>query len=139
MTDKYGNDLIIFDGDIVVSAKGDLLTAADYENTVGTKFNGYYNIIFSIFNRLNTVIGELPLHPEYGSSLPLAVSKPNNSASIESVRKAFEDLLLSDSRIQAVDLIKVQQTDNKISVTANVLLTGKAESSVFVFPNFYIQ
>lgn len=139
MIDKYGNDVIIFDGDIVVSPKGDLLTASDYENTVGSKFKGYYNIIFSVFNRLSTVIGELPLHPQYGSNLPLVVSSPNNSAALESVKKAFEDLLVSDSRIQKVNLVSVEQVGNKLSVTANVLLTGKAESSVFVFPNFYIQ
>lgn len=139
MTDKYGNDVIIFDGDLVISPKGDLLTATDYENTVGSKFKGYYNIIFSVFNRLNTIIGELPIHPEYGSNLPLAVSSPNNSATLESIRKSFEDLLISDSRIQEVNLVTAKQIDNKISITANVLLTGKAESSVFVFPNFYIQ
>lgn len=136
---KYGNDVIIFDGDLTVSAKGDLLTATDYENTVGAKFDGYYNIIFSVFNRLNTVIGELPIHPDYGSNLPLIVSSPNNGAAVDSIRRAFEDLLLSDSRIESVDLIDVKQVDNKIAVTANVLLTGRAESSVFVFPNFFIQ
>jgi phage baseplate assembly protein W len=139
MSNKYGNDVIIFDGDLAVSAKGDLLTATDYENTVGSLFEGYYNIIFSVFNRLNTVIGELPLHPDYGSNLPIIVSSPNNSAAIESVRKAFEDLLNSDSRIQSVDLVNINQSGDKISVTANLLLTGRAESSVFVFPNFYIQ
>jgi phage baseplate assembly protein W len=139
MSNKYGNDVIIFDGDLAVSAKGDLLTATDYENTVGSLFEGYYNIIFSVFNRLNTVIGELPLHPDYGSNLPIIVSSPNNSAAIESVRKAFEDLLNSDSRVESVDLVNINQSGDKISVTANLLLTGRAESSVFVFPNFYIQ
>lgn len=139
MINKYGNDIIIFDGDFAVSAKGDISTASDYENTVGSLFEGYYNIIFSVFNRLNTVIGEIPLHPEYGSNLPVVVSKPNNASSIESIRKAFEDLLNSDSRIESVDLIDIKQSGNKISVTANLLLTGRAESSVFVFPNFFIE
>jgi phage baseplate assembly protein W len=139
MNNKYGNDIIIFDGDLSISSKGDLLTASDYESTVNSPFEGYYNIIFSIFNRLNTVIGELPLHPEYGSNLPIIISSPNNGAAIESIRKSFEDLLNGDPRIDSVDLVNINQSGDKISVTANILLTGRAESSVFVFPNFYIQ
>jgi len=139
MSNKYGNDLIIFDGDIAISPRGDLSTSNDYEKNNITPFPGYYNMIFSIFNRLSTVKGEMPIHPEYGSKIPLLVSTPNNPDAVELIREAFFELLEDDSRIEKINSIDIQQVDNKVSVNANVFLTGRSESATFVFPNFYIE
>lgn len=139
MSNKYGNDILIFDGDFVSSAKGDLSTAIDYEKSNVFRFEGYYNMIFSIFNRLNTIRGEMPLHPEYGSSLPLLISKVNNISNNQSIIDAFNELLLDDPRIEEVESISIENIGNKVSVAATIKLTGKSESSVFVFPNFYIE
>ena len=63
----FGNDFILKDGDLVFSPNSDLFTTRDYErnNSSTSKFDGYYNIIFSVYNRLNTVLGEIPFHPDY--------------------------------------------------------------------------
>jgi phage baseplate assembly protein W len=139
MSNKYGNDLILFDGDIAISPRGDLSTTSDYENSNQTPFPGYYNMVFSIFNRLSTVRGEMFIHPDYGSKIPLIISTPNNPDAANLIREAFIELLEDDSRIEQVNDIDVQQIDNKISVSANVFLTGRSESATFVFPNFYIE
>lgn len=139
MNNKYGNDLILFDGDINISPRGDLSTSNDYEKSNTPPFAGYYNMIFSIFNRLSTVKGEMPIHPEYGSKIPLIVSTPNNPDAVDLIREAFTELLEDDSRIEEVNSINIEQIDNKISVNANVFLTGRSESATFVFPNFYIE
>jgi phage baseplate assembly protein W len=139
MSNKYGNDLILFDGDIAISPRGDLSTSNDYEKNNLTPFPGYYNMIFSIFNRLGTVRGELFIHPDYGSKIPLIISTPNNPNAAELIREAFTELLEEDSRVEQVNNIDIQQVGNKVSVNANVFLTGRSESATFVFPNFYIE
>lgn len=136
---KYGTDVILFDNDLTISSRGDLMTSLDYEKTVNQPFDGYYSMIFSIFNRLNTVRGELILHEEYGSELPILISQPNNDVTLDVVRRVFEDIINEDPRVEQVDLIDVKQKDNKISVTAHLKLNGKAENTVFIFPNFYIE
>lgn len=139
MSNKYGNDLMVFDGDLVISARSDLASSTDYEKGQDAPFEGYYNIIFSVFNRLNTVKGELPIHQDYGSNLPILVSSPNSPITAQAIRNEFQTVLLDDPRIAQVNLINIEQIDNKIGVTAEVVLTGKSDSSIFIFPNFYIE
>lgn len=139
MSKKYGNDLIIFDGDLIVSARGDLASTNDYEKTQTVPFAGYYNIIFSALNRVGTVIGELPIHPEYGTQIPLLVSTPNKYDLPERIREELSTALLQDPRISEVITTDIIVDGSKISATAEVVLIGKTESSVFVFPNFYIE
>jgi phage baseplate assembly protein W len=136
---KYGTDIILFDSDLTISSRGDLMTSLDYEKTANPPFEGYYAMIFAIFNRLNTVRGELVLHEEYGSELPILVSQPNNEVTLGVVRTIFEEIINEDPRVEEVDLIEVSQKDNRISVTAHLKLNGKAENTVFIFPNFYIE
>lgn len=137
----FGNDFILKDGDLVFSPNSDIFTTRDYErnNAATTKFDGYYNIIFSVYNRLNTVVGEIPFHPDYGTKLPLLVSKPNTKATADMVKQEFYKVLEQDPRISAIDSIKVEQYGNQMNVKAELVLIGKSESSVFIFPNFFIE
>lgn len=139
MSNKYGNDLILFDGDLVVSSRGDLATTNDYEKSQTPLFEGYYNIIFSLFNRINTIVGELPLHPEYGTLVPLLVSTPANRDIQKKLEEELTQALLQDPRISDVIVTEVSVDGNKVSSRAEVILTGKANSSIFIFPNFYIE
>jgi phage baseplate assembly protein W len=139
MSNKYGNDLLLFNGDLVLSDNGDFLSSEDYEKVSNPRFPGYYNIIFSVFNRMNTIIGELPLHPQYGSYLPLLVSQPNNKNALDKVKESFTELLNEDPRVKEVYFVDLTQSGNKISVKVNLLLNGKSEGTTFIFPNFFIE
>lgn len=139
MSNKYGNDLILFNGDLAISARGDLASTNDYEKTQSVPFDGYYNIIFSVFNRINTVVGELPIHPDYGSKLPLLVSKPGKQEFIDNLKNEINNALLQDQRISEVITSEVSISGNFVSVKSEVVLTGRSDSSVFIFPNFYIE
>lgn len=141
MSEKYGNDVILWDSDFVFGPNSDLQTTSDYEtnNPATTLFPGYYNIVFSVFNRLSTVKGEIPFHPTYGSSLTLLISKPNNKSLERDIRDAFEDILQQDPRVAQVRSVIVEANGNEASVKAELVLTGKAESSIFIFPNFFID
>lgn len=139
MTYKYGNDLILFNGDLAISARGDLASTNDYEKTQSVPFDGYYNIIFSVFNRINTVVGELPIHPDYGSKLPLLVSKPGKQEFIDNLKNEINNALLQDQRISEVITSEISINGSFVSVKSEVVLTGRSDSSVFIFPNFYIE
>jgi phage baseplate assembly protein W len=136
---KYGNDIIIFNGDLVVSARGDLAGTNDYEKTQVVPFEGYYNVIFSTLNRIGTIIGELPIHPEYGTQIPLLVSTPGKPDILDKIREELAESLLQDPRISEVITTDVTINGSKVSARAEVILIGKIESSVFIFPNFYIE
>jgi phage baseplate assembly protein W len=139
MSNKYGNDLILFDGDLSISAKGDLASTNDYEKTQAVPFAGYYNIIFSVFNRINTVTGELPIHPTYGSRIPAIVSTPAKQEFIELLRQELSEALLQDPRVSEVLTTNIIVDGSKVSAKSEVVLTGRSDSSVFIFPNFYIE
>jgi phage baseplate assembly protein W len=136
---KYGNDLLLFDGDLSISSRGDLFTTTDYEKSTTAPFEGYYNVIFAVFNRLGTVRGELLLHEDYGSELPLLVSTPNTPLLLKSIEDTFKEIINEDPRVESVDLVQASQSGNMVSVIAHLKLNGKAENTVFIFPNFYIE
>lgn len=139
MSKKYGNDLIIFNGDLIISARGDFADTNDYEKTQVAPFEGYYNVIFATLNRIGTIIGELPIHPEYGTEIPLLVSKPGKTDLVERIEEILSESLLQDPRISEVITTDAQIDGSKVSSRAEVVLIGKTESSVFIFPNFYIE
>jgi phage baseplate assembly protein W len=138
--DKYGNDLILKDGDFVFKSRGDFMTTDDYEQAQEfVPFKGHSNIIFSTFNRLTTVLGEIPFHPDYGSNLPLLVSKNNNQDLKSKILVEMYNVLEQDPRIEDIVDIEVNQNGRYFNMKAELLLTGKSDSSVFIFPNFFIN
>jgi phage baseplate assembly protein W len=137
---KYGNDILLKDGDFVFINRGDFMTTDDYEGNLDfVPFPGHSNIIFSTFNRLTTIYGEIPFHPDYGSNLPLMVSKNNNGDLKSKVTSELYEVLGQDQRIKDIISIDVEQNGRTFSVKAELLLTGKSDSSVFIFPNFFIN
>lgn len=136
---KYGNDILLFDGDFTVSSRGDIFTVNDYEKSTSAPFEGYYNVIFAVFNRLGTVRGELILHEDYGSDLPTLVSTPNTPILLRTIEDTFNEIINEDPRVESVDLVQATQSGNMVSVIAHLKLNGKAENTVFIFPNFYIE
>ena len=64
---NYGNDLLLKNGDFLFGANGDLFTIDDYEkkNQDSAKFKGYFNILFSLTDRLLTIKGDNVFHSSY--------------------------------------------------------------------------
>jgi phage baseplate assembly protein W len=137
---KYGNDILLKDGDFIFLSRGDLMTTDDYELKLDfVPFPGYSNIIFSTFNRLTTMLGEIPFHPDYGSNLPIMVSKNNSGNLKNKIVTEMYEVLSQDQRIKDIISVDVEQNGRVFSIKAELLLTGKSDSSVFIFPNFFIN
>ena len=139
--ETYGNDIILKDGDLIAGANGDLYTARDYEgkNTESTKFEGYYNILFSLTDALLTLEGDNVFHPTYGSKLYNLLSTPNSQNLKNAVKETVKESILKDSRVADVTFVQVEQKDSEISVKASVTLKGSSEVVDFIFPNFVIN
>jgi len=141
---RYGNDIILKDGDFVTTNNGDLFTCSDYEKTVTTeesqpKFEGYYNVLFSLTDRLLTLKGDNIFHEQYGSDLYNLLSRPNSNDLSQSLRNSISECLLKDDRVKEISSIVVEQKDNKVFISADIVLIGSDEISRFVFPSFIVS
>jgi hypothetical protein len=67
------------------------------------------------------------------------VSKNNNGDLKSKVTSELYEVLGQDQRIKDIISIDVEQNGRTFSVKAELLLTGKSDSSVFIFPNFFIN
>lgn len=137
----YGNDLILQDGDIIPTAKGEVYTAEDYEKVRGssTLFPGYYQMIFAIASALFTVRGDIAYHPEYGSDLPFVVGLNASKNLTKLIEDSVTSVALADPRIKSVESVIADYDGSTASVKANLVLSGRTTSSQFVFPNIVIE
>lgn len=141
MTNRFGNDILLSDGDIVVSPTGDLLTTEDYEklNPEDARFEGYFSILYSIVSKLLTQKGDNVFEPEYGSVLSDLLSTPNSPNLKTQIRTAIQQALQEDDRVLSVNYVNVDQRDRYVFVKAGVILIGEDSVSELVFPNFVIE
>lgn len=139
--ERFGVDILLSNGDFVAKSDGDILSTFDYErmNLDTSKFDGYYGMIVSLTNRLMTQKGDNVFHPEYGSNLPTILSNPNSPNLKSQIENEVSSTLLQDERISRVDKVVVEQIDNKINISVNVILEGSDKISQFIFPQFFIQ
>lgn len=137
----YGNDLILQDGDVIPTAKGEMYTAEDYEMVRGssTMFPGYYQMIFAIANSLFTVKGDISYHPEYGSELPFVVGQNASPNLTKLIQDSVTTAALADPRVKSVESVIVDYDGSTASVKANLVLSGRTSASQFVFPNIVVE
>ena len=110
---KLGTD-IFFNGDYVVSDAGDYLLVSGIENLKA-----------SIYRRLITRPGEYVFVPEYGVGIQDFVKKPKTLPVIDQLKARIQSNLLRDIRIQAVEDIEVQNTDNSLTIILKIQAEGR--------------
>lgn len=135
---RFGSDILVNNGDIVVSPTGDLFTTDDSDaiNSLSVKFPGYYNMLYSLLDRLNTVRGSNHFHPDYGSKLHELLSSPNDASFVDYVSREIEETILQDPRVSKVESVVITQSNDTISARVSATLIGSEQSVEFVFPNF---
>lgn len=111
---KLGTDLY-FEGDYNVTPAGDYLV-----------LKGLENLRAAIYRRLLTRPGEYVFVPEYGVGVQSFVKRRKTLANIDQLKTAIRDNLLRDRRIQAIEDIVVQDTDNQLILTLTVRAEGRA-------------
>jgi phage baseplate assembly protein W len=138
---NYGVDLVLKNGDFIITPGGDIEDTVDFENMNPdtTKFPGYWQMMFSVMDRIATIKGDNIFHPQYGSSVFNLLGTPNSSKLRETLKSEIEKTLADDPRIKAVKLVDVQQSGNTVSAKAVVTLSDSSKDFEMVFPNFVIE
>ena len=138
---RFGSDLVLKDGDLVVGNGGDLFTTNDYEaqNADTNKFPGYYSMIFALTDRLMTAKGDHVFDFDYGSNVVKVLSTPNSTALRRNIQTAVRETVAEDPRVESVSYVNVDQQDRIISVKVGVTLKGNNEVFELVFPNWVIE
>lgn len=81
---------------------------------------GIQNIVNALNRRLNTPLGYLPQHPNYGSSLNKWLGEPLTVDNALAIRGEVSRVLLSDPRVTTITAITLE-TDGEQSVSVNAI------------------
>lgn len=137
-TNRFGSDVVLNNGDVIPNNNGDLFVSQDYEdmNPDTNQFPGYYSMIFSLTDRLMTIRGDNVYHPEYGSTVPLMLSRSNSPDFKGKLQETVKQTCLEDARVQSVKYVNVEQNDRFVNVKAGVVLADSSQVFDLIFPNF---
>lgn len=95
--------------------------------------SGYPNLAFSLGRRLQTCLGTLIYHPNFGSRIPPEVGSIDDQSISGQLQAYTVSCLLSDPRVAKVTSVNVLvQQDTGFEITATVLPNGLGESEVTV-------
>jgi phage baseplate assembly protein W len=124
----YGVDIAIGPtGDLIVNSAGDIATVGNVQV-----------VAQALQLRLRTALGDLPLHPEYGTSLPTG-AKMDPIAVAAAVNGELAVTVKDDPRLRSATVTGVEWPASgdptALSLTVNVVLAGGEEFEVAGLPS----
>lgn len=116
-----GKDLSLIDDTSAIEGRGTTDEVISLESTGKTLsvVSGYENLVQALLVRLNTPIGTLLLHPEYGNNFSDVLGQKNTVSNINKLQVGIEQTLRKDSRVSNV---KVQSTEVEGEVVKIVVI-----------------
>lgn len=145
-TNPYGSDFILSDtGDLVLTGEGtqteqDIMTTLQFEKKTPVRFDGYITLVEALYCMLMTVKGDFPFEEDFGSNLPLYISK-NIDQKFDEIQTSLEEELFKDDRIKdvnSIDIVKYPKS-NQVIVKISVTGVNENEPSAFTFPFYLIN
>ena len=97
------------------------------------------NLSQAVISRVKTLRGELELHPDYGSRLPLLVGQVPNDFTLQLARQHVREALLQEPRIKSIDSIKVSYVNVlKDTMQVDIMVTpiDSEQTLNIIFPYF---
>ena len=95
--ETLGKDIQMIDNDIIISANNDF-SVIKFKN----------NLSQAIKNRLQTILNEMELHPEYGSKLSLLLGKPRDEILKSEIASEIRFTLMQEPRIQEILNVNIE-------------------------------
>lgn len=96
------------------------------------------NLTQAIYNRLQSHLGELTLHPNYGTELHTIVGRGNTTLVLNQVRQFVRKTLLQEPRIDLIETIYAEFTpgsnNTMIDVNITVKPIGSTETLNLIYP-----
>ncbi len=123
MNRNLGIDVKLQEQRLIPSQNGDLQWVGDLAN-----------LEQSLRNRIRTAIGNLPFHPEYGSEIPLMLSRPNTAVLLGRIYTALGSVFMAEPRVKKVTHLSViRKSSNTIEISATILpITETVERNILL-------
>lgn len=93
---------------------------------------GYDNIVQSTLMRLNTPIGSLPLHPEYGSHVYEFLGNLNSSIELEVLKSWIEKAIKGDSRISDATVTSYYSEADKVKFNIRIVPISEEDQQTII-------
>ena len=114
-----GEDLVLeADGDIAIEIGGDLASVS-----------GANNIRYAVATRITTELGDLIVHPDYGTEFQDLIGSPNIANRVNLMEIAVLRALSLEDRIKDVVIndLTVDKTSVYLDISYSIALTGTAD------------
>lgn len=114
--------------DIILNAKDDFVTVL-----------GDSNVQQALQQKLVTQLGELTLHPNYGSELFSLIGQGGSETLLTRAKTTTREALLQDPRINRISNLRVRFTDatrQQIKIEVKVILLGETTPINLVYDLF---
>lgn len=108
-----GRDLALSDGQLAVTANGDLALLA-----------GSDNLIQALSLRIRTLLGELVYHPRYGCNVALALGLPSGPFAGLMASTWVSEALRAEPRVFQIHYVKAEVTGDIIRIAATFTVVG---------------
>ena len=124
-----GKDLSLIDDTSAIESRGttdEIITLESSGKTLST-VSGYDNLVQALLVRLNTPIGTLLLHPEYGNNFSDILGQSNTLSNINKLKVGIEQTLRKDSRVSDVKIISTDIEDGTVKINVSITPIGLDE------------
>ena len=121
-----GKDLSLMGDTSAIETRGstDELVSLSSDGKKIAKVVGYDNLVQALLMRLNTPLGSLILHPDYGSNFYSLLGENNTTSNVNKIMVGVEQTIRKDSRVSNVTVEAVRVDPTQISIKATITPVG---------------
>lgn len=124
-----GKDLSLIDDTSAIESRGttdEIISLESSGKTLST-VTGYDNLVQALLVRLNTPIGTLLLHPDYGNNFSDILGQSNTLSNVNKLQVGIEQTLRKDSRVSDVKIISTDVDDGIVKINVSITPIGLDE------------
>ncbi len=124
-----GKDLSLIDDTSAIESRGttdEIISLESSGKTLST-VTGYDNLVQALLVRLNTPIGTLLLHPDYGNNFSDILGQSNTLSNVNKLQVGIEQTLRKDSRVSDVKIISTDIDDGIVKINVSITPIGLDE------------
>lgn len=124
-----GKDLSLIDDTSAIESRGttDEIISLESSGKDLSIVTGYDNLVQALLVRLNTPVGSLLLHPEYGNNFSDILGQSNTLSNINKLKVGIEQTLRKDSRVSDVKISSTELDGDILKINVTITPIGLDE------------
>lgn len=124
-----GKDLSLIDDTSAIKSRGttDEIISLESSGKDLSIVTGYDNLVQALLVRLNTPVGSLLLHPEYGNNFSDILGQSNTLSNINKLKVGIEQTLRKDSRVADVKISSTELDGDILKINVTITPIGLDE------------